>query len=81
MEAFSVRYRIVEQTLHHVQLARPFKGMVTVQRWSDARPAGLVTGQVLASIQCREPKAEQQKVQLSSETKHVDHLGMINLCN
>ena len=35
-------------------------------------------GQVL--VQCREPKTGQQKVQLSSKTKHFAHLGMINLC-
>ena len=37
-------------------------------------------GQVLAStVQCREPKTGQHKVQLSSKTKHFAHLGMINL--
>ena len=35
--------------------------------------------QVLYSVQCREPKTGQQKVQLSSKTKHFSHLGMINL--
>ena len=29
---------------------------------------------------CREPKTGQQKVQLSSQTKHFAHLGMIRFC-
>ena len=41
------------------------------------RRAGSGDGQV----QCREPKTGQQKVQLSSKTKHFAHLGMIYLFN
>ena len=44
------------------------------------RRAGSGVGKyILYSVQCREPKTGQQKVQLSSKTKHFSHLGMINL--
>ena len=57
-----------------VQLAWPYKKILTVERWSDARSAGRVRcWQVL----CGEPITGQQKVQLSSKTKHFAHLGML----
>ena len=48
--------------------------MLTVQWCSDARPAGRVRRW---QLQRREPKAGQQKDQLSSQTKHFPHLGIL----
>ena len=48
--------------------------MLCVRRWSDARPAGRVR---CWQEQSQEPKSGQQKVQLSSKTKHFAHLGML----
>ena len=50
--------------------------MLTVQRGSDAWPAGRVR---CWQVQCREPKTGQQKIHLSRKTKHFSHLGMIYL--
>ena len=52
--------------------------MLTVQRWSDARPAGRVR---CWQEQCGEHKRRQQKVQLTAKYDKTHHanLGMINL--
>ena len=57
---------------------------VPVQRLSDAKPAGkghllqyIRVYAVQCTVQCREPKPGQQKVQLLRKTEHFAPLGIL----
>ena len=47
----------------------PYKDMLCVRRWSDARPAGRFIA-LCWQVQCWEPKTGQQKVQFYYEDDH-----------